>query len=320
MWRVTTAAEIARSLGGRKDGAGFIARCPAHKDQTPSLSIKDGHDGTTLTHCFAGCTPAAVWSALKDAGLVAGATETLPVTPVVDESADQKRRIDYARQIWSETVDAKATATERYLEHRLIRLRPDDIRHHVNLKHRGTGQFFPAMVAAIRDRAGEFTGVQRTFLKLDGRGKAGISTPKMSFGKIKGGAVRLTPPAATLWITEGVEDGLSVVQMFGRACWAVCGASNAPNLELPAMVRTIILALDGNKAGRSGTLAAIGRFEAGGRAVFVAEVPGSGDWNDQLGDIEERRAICTIDGAISENSANIISIEEFKGRHDQNRE
>jgi hypothetical protein len=37
-----------------RDGE-WIARCPAHDDRSPSLSIKDEGDGRTLIHCFAGC-------------------------------------------------------------------------------------------------------------------------------------------------------------------------------------------------------------------------------------------------------------------------
>jgi hypothetical protein len=32
------------------------ARCPAHSDRSPSLSICEGKDGRVLVHCFAGCT------------------------------------------------------------------------------------------------------------------------------------------------------------------------------------------------------------------------------------------------------------------------
>jgi hypothetical protein len=31
------------------------ARCPAHDDRGPSLSIREANDGTLLLHCFAGC-------------------------------------------------------------------------------------------------------------------------------------------------------------------------------------------------------------------------------------------------------------------------
>jgi len=35
-----TAEAIAKALGGRKAGGGWTARCPAHDDRTPSLSIR----------------------------------------------------------------------------------------------------------------------------------------------------------------------------------------------------------------------------------------------------------------------------------------
>lgn len=33
----------------------WMARCPAHDDKSPSLSVKDAGGGRTLIHCFAGC-------------------------------------------------------------------------------------------------------------------------------------------------------------------------------------------------------------------------------------------------------------------------
>src|SRR5262245_8368010 len=40
-----TAEAVAKALGGRKAGGGWTASCPAHDDQTPSLSIRDADDG-----------------------------------------------------------------------------------------------------------------------------------------------------------------------------------------------------------------------------------------------------------------------------------
>ncbi|WP_193940525.1 DNA primase [Parahaliea mediterranea] len=42
----------------------WIARCPAHQDNGPSLSIKDAGDGRTLIHCFAGCGAVDVLAAI----------------------------------------------------------------------------------------------------------------------------------------------------------------------------------------------------------------------------------------------------------------
>ena len=59
------AQEIACRLDARPSRAGFIARCPAHEDRSPSLSIREGQDGRTLLHCFAGCSVESVCHALK---------------------------------------------------------------------------------------------------------------------------------------------------------------------------------------------------------------------------------------------------------------
>jgi len=47
---------IERLDGLRETGRGrWIARCPAHDDRSPSLSIRELDDGRVLVHCFAGC-------------------------------------------------------------------------------------------------------------------------------------------------------------------------------------------------------------------------------------------------------------------------
>jgi hypothetical protein len=54
-----TAAEIAHALGGRRVGQySFTAKCPAHEDRSPNLSLTDAADGLTLWCCHAGCSQA----------------------------------------------------------------------------------------------------------------------------------------------------------------------------------------------------------------------------------------------------------------------
>lgn len=48
----------------RRNGAGWMARCPAHEDANASLSVSEGDDGRALIHCHAGCKPASVVQAL----------------------------------------------------------------------------------------------------------------------------------------------------------------------------------------------------------------------------------------------------------------
>ncbi len=58
-------AETIRSRlqGARRSGGGWVARCPAHTDRNPSLSIRE-ESGRILVHCFAGCSVEAICAAL----------------------------------------------------------------------------------------------------------------------------------------------------------------------------------------------------------------------------------------------------------------
>lgn len=58
------AEQIAERLHARHSRGGWIARCPAHPDRSPSLSIREGNDGRTLVYCHAGCTTEAVCEAI----------------------------------------------------------------------------------------------------------------------------------------------------------------------------------------------------------------------------------------------------------------
>lgn len=51
---------LARLDGVRSAGHGWVARCPAHDDKRPSLSVAEGREGRLLVHCFGGCQTADV--------------------------------------------------------------------------------------------------------------------------------------------------------------------------------------------------------------------------------------------------------------------
>lgn len=57
-------AVLGRAQDVREVVGGWQARCPAHDDDTPSLSITAGKDGRALLHCHANCDPADVVHAL----------------------------------------------------------------------------------------------------------------------------------------------------------------------------------------------------------------------------------------------------------------
>ena len=66
----------------------WVARCPAHDDRSPSLSIATGDDGKVLLHCFAGCGAADV---VESVGL-----ELSNLFPETHDWRGQRRsRVDY---------------------------------------------------------------------------------------------------------------------------------------------------------------------------------------------------------------------------------
>lgn len=65
----TTAPPVERLLnrleGVRATGRDrWLARCPAHDDRSPSLSIRETGDGTVLVHDFAGCSATDILAAV----------------------------------------------------------------------------------------------------------------------------------------------------------------------------------------------------------------------------------------------------------------
>jgi hypothetical protein len=61
-----TPLELVLSLlpDAKKNGRGWRAKCPAHEDHNPSLSISTGSVGRVLLHCHAGCSVEAIVSVI----------------------------------------------------------------------------------------------------------------------------------------------------------------------------------------------------------------------------------------------------------------
>lgn len=55
---------VSRLEGARGRNGSWVARCPAHRDRSPSLTVRGLPDGRILLHCFAGCETAAVLEAM----------------------------------------------------------------------------------------------------------------------------------------------------------------------------------------------------------------------------------------------------------------
>ena len=74
----------------KKTSKGYQALCPAHKDKSPSLSIREGEDGRILLHCHAGCTAEAVVASiglkLSDLYPATNTTRRPPPAPGISRS------------------------------------------------------------------------------------------------------------------------------------------------------------------------------------------------------------------------------------------
>lgn len=96
--RVSASDILAHLQGVRVTGPDrWIARCPAHEDRAPSLSIREAED-RTLLHCFAGCSPLEV---VESIGLTL--TDLFPSR----STAMRRQRIPAADAL--RCIDAEAT-------------------------------------------------------------------------------------------------------------------------------------------------------------------------------------------------------------------
>jgi putative DNA primase/helicase len=281
------AEQIARALGGRRNGSGWSARCPAHDDDNPSLSIHD-RGGNTLVHCHAGCDQSRVVGALRRRGLW---TEGDPThasrlagrksEPRPGENAAE--RTNHALATWNAAIPANGTPVETYLASRGLRLPPAaNLRFHAALRHPASG-IWPAMVALVtRGSDGAPMAIHRTFLAGDGRGKAQVEPKKMMLGPCRGGAVRLCTPGRVLMVGEGIETCLAVMRATGEVAWAALSTSGLRGLNLPTNVEEVIVLADGDNDGEMAARDAASRWRREGRRVRIARPPLGMDFNDLL--------------------------------------
>jgi hypothetical protein len=279
---------IARALAGRRAGNGWTARCPAHDDRSPSLSIRNAN-GKVLVCCHAGCDQERVIAALQTRGLwtengrysLLRAARLNPIERNPDQ--DDAKRTEIALAIWQSAKPPQRTLVETYLASRGMHLLPPDaLRFHAGLKH-PSGGIWPAMAALVTSGAdGTPLAIHRTFLARDGGGKAPVDPQKMMLGPCRGGAVRLAEPGDVLMVGEGIETCLAAMLANGHPAWAALSTSGLRGLDLPKAVRDVIVLADGDKAGEAAARDCAVRWKRGGRRVRIARPPQGMDFNDML--------------------------------------
>jgi len=300
------AREIVSSLKGRWYGQYGSVVCPCHDDRSPSLTVGQSTTGILMVHCMAGCDWRDVKAAFVREGFLADDYQSFEhdhVTKVELSHWNEERkraeqsRVNAARKLWAQTLEANGSPVEAYLRGRGIDIPvPPTIRYLPNAKHSPTGLILPAMVAVVSRWPGrEIDGIHRTFLTNDGTKKAPVSQNKMMLGRVRQGAVRLSPASHEMIITEGIETGLSVLQATEKAVWCGLSAGGIEKLVLPelligapddALAEHVTIAADNDPRGIVAAQVAAERMQREGRTVRITTPPEQGqDFNDLLGDV-----------------------------------
>lgn len=256
---------------------------------TPALSLSNGRDGRLLAHCHAGCAFTDVLDALKGLGLAEGNGTYNP--PSADdltamrkaEAAEAERKSWQAETCWNEALPIGGTLAESYLRGRGITCGlSDTLRFHPNCWHGPTAKRYPALVARV-DGSDGFA-IHRTYLNCNAS-KAGIPSNKMMLGATRGGAVGVAAGTGPLVVAEGIETALSLASGLLAACgpvWAALSTSGMAAVRLPTNPGHLVVACDGEEAGRKAARSLAQRATAHGWNVRHAD-PGDGrDFNDLL--------------------------------------
>lgn len=212
--------------------------------------------------------------------------------PVAESLTKEQRAESIAREIeliLGRSVPLGGTVGETYLAGRGLQV-PDtpDLLFHPDLTYWDTRTGYPALIAIVRDAAGERIAIHRTYLAPDGSVKADVPKPRMMLGSVMGGAVRLGAirEQGVVGLGEGIETCLSVMQACPELpVWAALSSGNLEQVVLPPQVtRAVLLAdHDGEGVGLKVAERAAARFHAEGRRVWIAHPPDAGDdFNDLM--------------------------------------
>jgi DNA primase len=188
-----------------------------------------------------------------------------------------------AKRIWRAARAAPGTLVDTYLQSRSITTPVPPTLRYARLRHRESGRKLPCMVAAVQAADGRLSGLHRTFLRLDGGGKADVEPVKKMLGACRGGVVRLAPAGRRLVLCEGIETGLSIRQVCPDVpVWCALSAGNLDRLQLPAEVEEVVLVADGDPIGERAAEKATWAYLDQGVRVQLVLPPAGQDINDVL--------------------------------------
>lgn len=202
---------------------------------------------------------------------------------------DAAKRTRLLNDLWrSGTPAAPGDAIARYLASRRLPLPANPrVLRYVASTRAPAGSTHPCMVAMIADTDGKPASLHRTFLGPNG--KADIDEPRATMpGAIPdGSSIRLTDPAATLGIAEGIETALAATKLFGIPVWAAINSTMLSKWKPPTDTRTVVVFGDNDqKFGGAAAAYALAHRLATGRdpravTVKIPDTVGH-DWADEV--------------------------------------
>lgn len=298
---IATKAGVKLARAGRE----WKGCCPFHPDKSPSLTI---YADDRRFQCF-GC---GAQGDVIDFVMRAYNVKTREAIGMLDggalreleqQRAPAKPKADMrpvAQRIVKDSVQIEGTPAAIYLRSRGItidlphtlrfsRLPPPKIEGNGVLAANGPG-LLPTLIAIVTDAAGELVALQRTYLTEDGRKAATKATDtdrkpkvKYSLGNVVGGAIQIGPPAASMLVTEGLEDGLTLAQALGRSVWVAAGTSMMPQMMFAPVTRSVVIGADSDDAGDVAATKAAEAFSKAGLATRIMRpTPPFKDFNAEL--------------------------------------
>jgi hypothetical protein len=240
---------LAKLPGAKRSGNGWRARCPAHEDEHPSLSVGVGRDGRVLLRCHAGCPLEAILAAL---GL--SAADLFPPNP-----APSSRSSAGAGSPNAETRRRRVKAVYSYvaedgtLRFQTVRLAPKGF---YQRRPDGNGGWI-----------NNLDDVLRVLYRL----------PELLAAS----------PDRAIWIAEGEEDA-DALAALGLVATTNVGGANAPWLPRYTDVlrgRKVVLLPDNDAPGQDRIWGIAKALVGSAKSVRVLELPGlppKGDVSDWL--------------------------------------
>lgn len=193
-----------------------------------------------------------------------------------------------ARRLWAMSRPIAGTRAETWLRHRDLRRLSDllSLRFHPDCYYRADTdsptETWPALIAAVTDLDDRVTGVHRTWLARDGRGKAPVEMPRRAMGDLLGNAVRFGTVSDVIAAGEGIETALSLREVMPALPLAAClSSAHLAAMAFSPTLRRLYVLRDDDQAGDHAVTTLQARTQEAGIECLVLS-PRLADFNDDL--------------------------------------